>query len=89
VPVAAPPTPPPPRPTTSAGALVPDFVVPPVAHLRVAPMGDFMAEASAGGSIFQNNNPAYTARNLVALSLFGMPDDAAPLIRMGGLQSGG
>jgi len=52
-------------------------------------MGDFMAEASAGGSIFQNNNPAYTARNLVALSLFGMPDDAAPLIRMGGLQSGG
>ncbi|OSX72834.1 hypothetical protein BU14_0401s0005 [Porphyra umbilicalis] len=71
-----------------AETLVPEFVVPPVAHLHITPKGDVMAVVSAGSSVFQDRNSAYTEINLVARLFFGMPDDAAPQVRMGGLQSG-
>jgi len=67
---------------------VPELVVPPVAQLHITPMGDVMAEVSAGSSVFQYSNPAYKEINLVARLFLGMPDDAAPVIQMGGLRSG-
>jgi len=66
---------------------MPELVVLPVAHLHITPMGDVMAEVSAGSSAFQDYEAAYTQQNLVARLYFGMPDDSVPLIRMGGLQS--
>ena len=50
----------------TARAVVPELVVPPVAHLHITPMGDVMAEVSAGNSVFQDYEAAYTERNLVA-----------------------
>jgi len=43
-----------------------ELVVPPVSHLHITPMGDVMAEVSAGNSVFQDYEAAYTERNLVA-----------------------
>jgi len=81
--------PPPPGSAAAARTVMPELVVPPVAHLHITPMGDVMAEVSAGSSAFQDYEAAYTQRNLVARLYFGMPDDSVPLIQMGGLQSSG
>jgi len=79
----------PPLPTASGPVVVPEIVVPPVSHVLIAPMGEVMAVLSAGSSVFQGNEPAYTERNFVPRLLLGMPEDVAPLIHMGALQTGG